>query len=70
MNQMLFCGFKNIFTSNKNQLPSKISSPLTSTHNPFPFPSKKQGGSNKKKEKKRKKITLPPVNKITFQNSI
>lgn len=62
MTQMLFCGFKNIFTSNKSQLPNEISSPVTASNNPLPFPSKNQGSSNKtgpkKKEEKTQQLSI------------
>lgn len=50
MTQVLFCGFKNIFTSNKSQLPKKISSLLTSSNNPFPSSKTKVAVSKQNKE--------------------
>lgn len=59
MTQMLFCGFKNIFISNKSQLPKKDLLILTSSNNPLPSPSKNQGSSNKTKQTTTEKSPTP-----------
>lgn len=65
MTQMLFCCFKNIFSSNKSQLPDLITPDLPSYN---PLPSKNQGSRNKTKQTKTpKKCEEKEENPNNFQ---